>query len=102
VTGPITADNLLIDLDSGKFITDYYKRLSLDVLPWRDTTNYVHRDEADLRLETTTDIKIARRQLTESECKKDSNERELLAVQYTLHALLPYIKIIRSTFIPIV
>jgi hypothetical protein len=92
VTGPITADNLLIDPDSGKFITDYYKRLSLDVPPWRDTTNYVHRDEADLRLETTTDIKIARRRLTESECKKDSNERELLAIQYTLHALLPYIK----------
>jgi hypothetical protein len=70
VTGPITADNLLIDPDTGRFITDYYKCLSLDVLPWRDTTNYVHPDGPDLQLDTTTDIKIARRRLTESECKR--------------------------------
>jgi hypothetical protein len=91
ITGPVTADNLLIDPDTGKFIVDYYKRLTLDVAPWAHAKNYVCRDSADLRLDTTSDIKFTRRKLFEDEVKKDSNERELLAVQYALHSILPYI-----------
>jgi hypothetical protein len=92
VTGPLTADNLILDPKTNRFIQNYYEKLTLDF----DITQFpgfsICRDTADLNASTTNSVKIVRRSLTSLEKLKDSNERELLAVQYTLHALLPFFK----------
>jgi hypothetical protein len=92
VTGPRTADNLILDPKTNKFIQNYYEKLTLDYKMTQFPGHTVCRDAADLNASTTANVKIARRSLTNLEKLKDSNERELLAVQYTLHALLPFFK----------
>jgi hypothetical protein len=92
VTGPLTADNLILDPKTNKFIQNYYEKLTLDYKMTQFPGLTVCRDAADLNASTTANVKIVRRSLTNLEKLKDSNERELLAVQYTLHALLLFFK----------
>jgi hypothetical protein len=77
ITGPLTADNLMLDPKTNKFIENYYKRLTLDFKISHFPGHTVCRDAADLNTSTTTNVKVARRALTNLEKSKDSNEREL-------------------------
>jgi hypothetical protein len=45
---PLTADNLLINPDTFKFIRNYYTRLNVEILPWSGIRKHVRRDNFDL------------------------------------------------------
>jgi Reverse transcriptase (RNA-dependent DNA polymerase) len=87
--GPLTADNLLINPQTNKFVLNYYKRLNTEILPWSGIQNMVRRDRFDVDPAQVANLKIVRRSLTEREKKTDSNERELLAIVHLLQSLLP-------------
>jgi hypothetical protein len=89
VTGPITADNYFINPDTGKFVQNYYARLQLQNVSWPGSRERIYRDKYDLDPAHANTLKITHRSLTVAEMRTDSNEMELLAVQYTLHSLLP-------------
>jgi hypothetical protein len=86
--GPLTADNLLINPHTQKFILNYYTRLNTEILPWSGIPYIVRRDSFDVDPAQVEKIKVVRRSLTDREKKVDSNERELLAVVHLLQSLL--------------
>jgi hypothetical protein len=89
ITGPITLDNYFINPDTGKFVQHYYKRLQIQDVTWPGSNKRIYRDKYDLDPVHEHTLKIAHRSLTVAERRTDSNERELLAIHYSLHSLLP-------------